>query len=331
MRLLVIGGTGFLSGTVVREALSAGHQVTIVTRGRRPVPPGVEALLADRGDTASVASVLAGREFDAAIDCIGFRKEDAEQDLDPLPHCTERLVFISTDFVYGGEPRRLPLTEDAPTSALNQYGLGKRECETRLLSHGSGRGLAVTVLRPPHILGAGSHLGTGSLQGRDPMLLDRLRRGVSVVLLDGGALLIQPVCATDVAVAALAVLEADASVGGVYNIAGPEGVTTRRYYEQVAGLIGSTLRVLSMPSRLWVDAHPDRAPFAQHRLYSTDALTRDSGFAPSISLDAMLQETISALEETGAAQLYAADPRESALIVRLQSGEAELSALLAPE
>ena len=126
-------------------------------------------------------------------------------------------------------------------------------------------------------------------------------------------------------------LEADASIGGVYNIAGPEGVTTRRYYEQVAGQIGSTLRVLSMPSRLWVDAHPDRAPFAQHRLYSTDALTQDSGFVPSISLDAMLQETISALEQTGAAQPYAPDRRESALIERLQSGEAELSALLAPE
>src|SRR3954449_3511196 len=123
MRLLVIGGTGFLSGAVVREALAAGHRVTIVTRGHRPAPPGVEALVADRGDPVTVAAVLAGHEFDAAIDCIGFRKVDAQQDLDLLPRCTQRLVFISTDFVYGGEPRRLPLAEDAPTSALNEYGL----------------------------------------------------------------------------------------------------------------------------------------------------------------------------------------------------------------
>jgi nucleoside-diphosphate-sugar epimerase len=330
MRLLVIGGSGFLSGTVVREALAAGHQVTIVTRGRRPAPSGVEALVADRSDTASVAAALAGQRFDAVIDCIGYQVADAEQDLELLPRYTQRLVFISTDFVYGGEPRRLPLTEDAPTAALNDYGLRKRACEVRLLGGGPERGLGVTMLRPPHILGAGSHLGTGSLQGRDPMLLDRLRQGAPVVLLDGGAFLIQPVSATDVARAALAVLTIDATAGRVFNIAGPDGVTTHRYYEQVAQLLGTTLDALSVPSRLWVAGQPDRAPFAQHRLYSTAALTRDTGFIPAITLDAMLQETTVALEQTGAAQPYVPDPREKALIERLRNDAVEVVSLLNP-
>lgn len=331
MNLLILGGTGFLSGTVVREALAAGHRVTMMTRGRRPPPPAVEALVADRSDTMAVSAALGDRTFDAVIDCIGFKVEDAAQDLALFAGRAGHLVFISTDFVYGGEPRCLPLGEDAPTAALNGYGRNKRACEELLLREAPGRGLAVTALRPPHILGAGSHLGTGSLQGRDPMLLDRLRRGMPVVLLDGGALLIQPVSATDVARAALAAIIADGhsrQSAAVYNIAGPDGVTTQRYYEIIAGLLGVELRILSLPSRLWVAARPDRAPFAQHRLYSTVALTHDTGFRPQVSLEAMLRETIDALEQNGAALPYAANLAEDALIAQLLAAESEIDALV---
>jgi nucleoside-diphosphate-sugar epimerase len=163
------------------------------------------------------------------------------------------------------------------------------------------------------------------------------------VLLEGGALLIQPVSATDVARAALACIAGSAegrtepasgnqaSRGArsvVYNIAGPNGVTTQRYFEIIADLLGVGLQILSLPARLWVASQSDRAPFAQHRLYSTAALTRDTGFRPEISLEAMLRETIDGLEQTGAAQPYAADLAEDALIAHLLAGEAEITALL---
>jgi nucleoside-diphosphate-sugar epimerase len=330
MQFLVIGGSGFLSGAVVREAQAAGHWVTIITRGKRPAPAGVEALVADRHDGAAMAAALAGRRFDAVIDCIGYRLDDAAQDLQLFPGHAGHLVFISTDFVYAGEPRRLPLTEDAPTVALNDYGRNKRACEELLLREGPARGLRVTILRPPHILGAGSQLGSGSLQGRDPMLIDRLRQGAPVVLLDGGALLIQPVSATDVARAALAAITSGSPemMEAVYTVAGPDGVTTRRYYETIAEILGTDLHLLSLPSHLYVAAHPDRGPFAQHRLYSTAALTEGTGFSPSITLEAMLRETIEALEQSGAAQPYAVDAAGQALIERLRAGESELEDLL---
>jgi nucleoside-diphosphate-sugar epimerase len=335
VRLLIIGGTGFLSGTFAREACQAGHAVTTLTRGRRPVSPGVEALVADRSETPAVAAALGERSFDAVIDCIGFRLEDAAQDLRLFAGRAAHLVFISTDFVYGGEPRRLPLLEDSPTQALNAYGRNKRECEELLLREGPARGLSVTILRPPHILGAGSQLGTGSLQGRDPMLLSRLRQGAPVVLLDGGALLIQPVAATDVARAALAAVctrdrDSARATAAVYNVAGPDAVTTRGYYERVAQIVRGELHVLSLPSSLWVAARPERAPFAQHRVYSTAALTRNTGFQPSVSLDSMLRETIEALERSGATTAYIADPVEAALTARLVAAEADLTRLLAP-
>ena len=77
-------------------------------------------------------------------------------------------------------------------------------------------------------MGAGGLLGTGSLRGRDPRLLERLRRGEPIVLLDGGALLIQPIVHRDIAAAALACLGRAATHGRAYNVAGPDAITTRR-------------------------------------------------------------------------------------------------------
>ena len=44
--LLIVGGSGFVSGTVARRAVAAGWRVWVVTRGRQPLPDGVVAVVA---------------------------------------------------------------------------------------------------------------------------------------------------------------------------------------------------------------------------------------------------------------------------------------------
>src|SRR5688572_983443 len=114
MRVLIIGGTGFLSAAIAHESLAAGHEVSIVTRGsasRPDPPPGVTALTANRSDAESLRAALAGRDFDLVIDAILYRPDDARAIAEMLRGRTGRYVFISTDFVYGGEPRLYPITE----------------------------------------------------------------------------------------------------------------------------------------------------------------------------------------------------------------------------
>ncbi|NQX00440.1 hypothetical protein HQ447_07250, partial [bacterium] len=41
LRILIIGGSGFVSGTLARMAVARGYAVTVVTRGQRAVPAGV--------------------------------------------------------------------------------------------------------------------------------------------------------------------------------------------------------------------------------------------------------------------------------------------------
>lgn len=70
MRLLVLGGGGFLGYHVVAAARAAGHDVTVFGRSERAPVPGVEALVGDRhGDLAALrGSSGRGRTWDAVLD-----------------------------------------------------------------------------------------------------------------------------------------------------------------------------------------------------------------------------------------------------------------------
>ena len=48
MRILLMGGTRFIGKPLVQQLLAAGHQLTLFTRGRQPIPAGVLHLSGDR-------------------------------------------------------------------------------------------------------------------------------------------------------------------------------------------------------------------------------------------------------------------------------------------
>ena len=108
--ILLIGGSGFVSGEMARTALCQGHSVWTVTRGQRELPAGLHGLVADRKDSQALRAALrgAGAQFDLAVDCIPFVPEDARQDVEVLRDVVRHLVLISTDFVYDPARRRFP-------------------------------------------------------------------------------------------------------------------------------------------------------------------------------------------------------------------------------
>lgn len=323
MDVLVIGGTGFLSSAVVGELQAAGHAVTVFTRGQRPLPEGVTSLIGDRKDREGFLRQLEGRPFDAVIDCICYTPDDARTDLRAFGGRVGRLVMISTDFVYGPH-RALPIHEDTPTRAMSEYGRNKAACEDLLLAAWQEEGFPVTVLRPPHIMGAGGQLGSGSLQGRDPALLDQMRKRAPVTLLDGGALLIQPVVHRDIGRACAAVLGKEAALGQAYNVAGPDCVTTRQYYDLIAATLGvEDAQYLSFPSETYVRAFPDRAPFAHHRMYTVEKLFRDTGYRPETTLRHAVFEMADWLQANDAATPYVETEGDRAVAALCRAFEEE--------
>ena len=64
MKALFIGGTGTISTAVAALAMDKGWEVTLLNRGSKPVPEGMESMVADIHDEAAVARIMAGRTYD---------------------------------------------------------------------------------------------------------------------------------------------------------------------------------------------------------------------------------------------------------------------------
>lgn len=113
LRILILGGTGFIGPYQVRHALSRGHRVTIFNRGRRAVdwPGEVEELTGDRekGDLGS----LEQGEWDVCIDnptSAPFWVRDAGR---VLAGRVKHYIYISSVSAYAGTAKP-GVTEDAP-------------------------------------------------------------------------------------------------------------------------------------------------------------------------------------------------------------------------
>ena len=139
-RILIVGGSGFLSGTLARRAIAQGNEVWTITRGQRALPDGAHALIADRHDHEAFNEVVASADtqWDVVADCIAFQPADIQQDLTVLQKRARHLVFVSTDFVYDPMRRQFPQREDAAHYVSDGYGANKRLCELELVNGDAG-------------------------------------------------------------------------------------------------------------------------------------------------------------------------------------------------
>ncbi|PTT69764.1 NAD-dependent epimerase/dehydratase family protein, partial [Arthrobacter sp. HMWF013] len=101
MRILILGGTAFLSSEIARQALAAGHQVTCLARGSAAQPPaGVQWVQADRSLGANAYDGAAGL-WDAVVE-VARDTVQAEGALAALAGRTGHWTLVSSCSVYAG-------------------------------------------------------------------------------------------------------------------------------------------------------------------------------------------------------------------------------------
>jgi 2'-hydroxyisoflavone reductase len=158
MRILVLGGTRFVGRHLVEAASSAGHDVTVFSRGRTPLPwAGVEHLAGDR-ETGDLAA-LAGRDWDVCLDVSAYLPQHVRASAALLAGRVARYAFISTASVYAGGDAA-PIDEESPLHAVpagevpamtrELYGPLKVACEHEVERSFPGRSL---ILRPGIVAG----------------------------------------------------------------------------------------------------------------------------------------------------------------------------------
>lgn len=148
MRMLVTGGTGFVSRYEAEWCVRQGHEVFVLNRGSRPQPAGVHLIQADRHQ---LSSCLRGLHFDAVVDCTAYTGQDVHALLNALEDF-DCYVLISSSAVYPDTGAQ-PFCEDTPLGAnrfWGAYGIGKMAAEAALRQ----RVPDAYVLRPPYLYGA---------------------------------------------------------------------------------------------------------------------------------------------------------------------------------
>jgi nucleoside-diphosphate-sugar epimerase len=105
MRILVLGGTAFLSAEIARQALAAGHDVTCLARGSTSVPPdGATWLRVDRSQgaaayAAAAAGPASGGRWDAVVE-VSRDPGQAREALEALAGSARHWTFVSSCSVY---------------------------------------------------------------------------------------------------------------------------------------------------------------------------------------------------------------------------------------
>ena len=300
-KILVIGGSGFVSGTIARTAVAQGARVWVVTRGQKQVPEGVTAIVADRQDREGFARAIAatGEKWDYVMDCIGFKADDARQDVEVFGKRTPRLFFISTDFVYDPAYRQFPQPEENDHFLTDDsYGANKRRCEEQIIGGRAGD-MKYTIVRPCHIYGPGSLLGCLPEHGRDKQLLARLRAGEALRLVGAGYFLQQPIFVRDLAEFALSARANPNAYDQIYNMYGPDIIESRYYYRVIAGFLGVPLKIEELPVDRYREEHPENISFLTHRIASLDKMRGHGLKVPATRIEAGLREQFDALVAAG--------------------------------
>lgn len=169
LKLLILGGTGFLGPHVVWDALERGHEMTLFNRGRTdPELFGdLETLTGDRYSDLSAleAEVAKGRRWDGVIDTFTYTPNVVADAVNVLKDAVDHYTVVSTMSVYAGsdtpnadESAQLAEVADDVAAGITShrdvgmhYGAMKARCEAAAEALMPGR---VASPRPGLICGA---------------------------------------------------------------------------------------------------------------------------------------------------------------------------------
>ena len=314
MKVLIIGGTGFIGSYVTRRLSETGHTVTVFHRGRTglPLPSNVDSIQGDRHQLAQFRAEFTHFNPDVVVDMVPLVEADAHAVLSTFRNITGRVVIISSQDVYHaygilngsetGPLQPVPISEDsALRSVLYPYrSKPPRELSDprrwlddydkipieQLVMHDSQ--LAGTVLRLPMVF------GPGDKQHRLFEILKRMDDHRPAILLETGYAdwqwtrgYVENIAAG----IALAIVD-DRAAERIYNLGEPEALSMRQWVEVIGKVVGWEGRIIVAPVEQLPPHLAEGANTSQHLITDTSRIRQELGYQEQISREEALERTI---------------------------------------
>jgi 2'-hydroxyisoflavone reductase len=244
--ILILGGTRNLGHVTALALLKAGHNVTVMNRGKTPdeLPPDVHRLRGDRADSDQMRRALQGHDFDLVLDTTTYTGADARAAIDVFQGHVGQYVFVSTGQVYlvrDGISRPFreesydgPVMPEPPRESEDYnswaYGAWKRDAEDEFAAAFERDGFPVTTIRLPMVASERDHYG------RIQAYVARLLDGNAILVPDERGLPLRHVYVGDVARFVVQLTGSRGGIGRAYNISYGESASLVEFLEMLAAV-----------------------------------------------------------------------------------------------
>ena len=263
MKVLVIGGNGFIGSHIVDRLLAHGHSVRVFDRQperfRAPLP-GVDYCLGDFADRMALVEALT--DTDAVYHLVSTTLPGTA-DLDPKTDIQDNLVgtinllesmqrvgstrilFLSSGGTVYGIPETIPIPESHPLRPINSYGIVKSSIEHYLDLYRRTRGVSPVIIRASNPFGPRqAHSG---VQGVVSTFLRRILLGEYIEIWGDGTIIRDYLDVGDLA--EICVRAGTSGKEGAYNAGSGYGLSINEIVQAIRKVTGSDFKTVYKPGR----------------------------------------------------------------------------------
>ncbi|MDR3563066.1 MAG: NAD-dependent epimerase/dehydratase family protein [Negativicutes bacterium] len=319
MKVLILGGTGVISRSIVEQLLARGDEVTLYNRGNSTLKfkGAVGQIIGDRSDRATFESAMKQQKFDVVIDMICFNAEDAASTVRAFGGHTGQIIVTSSVAAYKRPYRTVPTVESAeelwddPDSF--GYAYHKAEVERCLQKAIQADKLPITIIRPSLTYGPGA-ANLGVLR-QNYGIIDRIKKGKPLVMFGDGTGSWTWTFAPDLAKAYVMAAGNAKTHGEVYHIASDEVHVWDDLYLEFGRIVGIEPKIVHIPSELLRQADPG---LFSHLWYEKTYaglfdISKFKAANPGYKMDVTLSEGIKGIAAWFEAEANKVDPAKDAM------------------
>jgi UDP-glucose 4-epimerase len=263
MRVLVIGGNGFIGSRLVAHLREEGVAVRVLDPGlprAGMAGAGVEFVRGSLVDVGLLPTVLAGVDV---VYHLASTTVPATSNLDPQADVRDnlvatlgllqamrvarvrRIVYFSSGGTVYGNTDAIAVAESQPLHPVSSYGVVKVAVEHYLRMYRELGDIEPTVLRPSNPYGPGQ--STSGVQGAVGTFLARASRGERITIWGDGEVVRDYLFIDDLV--ALAARAGQAPTGGTYNVGSGVGHSLRQVCDIVSQVTNRHLDIEYLPGR----------------------------------------------------------------------------------